>query len=154
MVTINDFARRNPSTATAEETVREAARRMEARGVGCLVVVDADQRPIGMVTDRDLVMRLLRRRRDPDTTTVGEVMHPEVTSVSEDAPVERAMRRMHQEGIRRVPVVDTAGRLTGIFAADDAVQLLASELSGVAEAVRAQFPPDLEAGHALPAKGG
>ena len=154
MATIQEFARRNPCTATADETVREAARRMEAHGVGCLVIVDAERRPIGMLTDRDLVMRVLRRRRDPDTTSVSEVMQTEVTSVTEDAPIERAMLRIHQEGIRRVPVVDGNGRLSGIFAADDALQLVASELSGVAEAVRAQFPADLEAGHALPARGG
>jgi CBS domain-containing protein len=154
MATIQDFARRNPATASADETVREAARRMEARGVGCLVVVDAERRPIGMLTDRDLVMRVLRRRRDPDTTKVADVMEGEVTSVTEDAPVERAMLRIHQEGIRRVPVVDRQGRLTGIFAADDAIQLAANELAGLAEAARTQFPADLEAGHALPARGG
>jgi CBS domain-containing protein len=147
---IHQFARRNPATATADESVREAARRMDARGVGCLVVVDADDKPIGMLTDRDLVMRVLRRRRDPEQTKVGEVMHPEVSSVTEDAPLERALRRMHQEGLRRLPVVDQKGRLTGIFAADDALQLLASEVAGVAEAVRSQFPADLDARHALP----
>ena len=147
---IHEFARRNPATATADETVREAARRMDARGVGCLVVVDADNRPIGMLTDRDLVLRVLRRRRDPELTKVSEVMHVEVTAVTEDAPLERALGRMHQEAMRRVPVVDHRGRLTGIFAADDALQLLASELAGVAHAVRAQFPADLDAKHALP----
>jgi CBS domain-containing protein len=150
---VGDFCRREPCTATADETVREAAKRMDARGVGCLVVVDAHGRPVGMVTDRDLVMRALRRRRDPDSTPLAEVMHGEVTRVREGAPLEVAIRRMRSDAVRRIPVVDDSGRLVGILAADDVLQLASSELAGVAEAIRAQFPADLEGGHALPAKG-
>ena len=150
---VGDFCRREPCTATADESIREAAKRMDARGVGCLVVVDAGGRPVGMLTDRDLVMRGLRRRRDPDTTTVGEVMHGDVTRVREAAPLEVAIRRMRSDAVRRIPVVDDAGRLVGILAADDVLQLASSELAGVAEAIRAQVPANLEGGHALPPKG-
>jgi CBS domain-containing protein len=150
---IFDYCRRKPQTATPEESVRVATRRMDSQGVGCLVVVDAGGRPIGMLTDRDVVMRVLRRRRDPDTTTVGEVMHGDLSAVSSSAPVERAVRRMHVDGVRRIPVVDADGRLVGLFTADDALQLLSSELAGLAEAVRSQFPADLTSGHALPAHG-
>jgi CBS domain-containing protein len=60
---------------------------------------------------------------------------------------------MHVDGVRRIPVVDGDGRLVGLFTADDALQLLSSELAGLAEAVRSQFPADLTSGHALPAHG-
>jgi CBS domain-containing protein len=60
---------------------------------------------------------------------------------------------MRSDGVRRVPVVDDAGKLVGILTADDVLQLAASELAGVAELVRSQFPADIEGGHALPAKG-
>lgn len=150
---ILDYCRRNPCTATSEESVREATRRMEARGVGCVVVVDTDNRPIGMLTDRDVVMRVVRRRRNPDVTTVGEVMQGELSVVRADAPVDRAVRRMHVDGVRRIAIIDVDGYLAGIFTSDDAMQLLSSELAGLAEAVRAQFPADLAAGHALAAKG-
>jgi CBS domain-containing protein len=150
---VGDFCRREPCTATAGESIREAAKRMDARGVGCLVVVDAEGKPVGMLTDRDLVMRGLRRRRDPDSTTVGELMHDDVTRVREAAPLEVAIRRMRSDAVRRIPVVDDVGRLVGILAADDVLQLAASELAGVAEAIRTQFPADREGGHALPTKG-
>jgi CBS domain-containing protein len=153
-MSILDYCRRNPCTARPDESIREAARRMDTRGVGCLVVVDGENKPVGMLTDRDIAMRVLRRRRDPDATTVEEAMERDLSSVTVDAPVERAVRRMHTEGYRRIPVVDREGRLVGIFATDDAIQLLASELAGLAEAVRSQFPADLSAGHALPAHGG
>jgi CBS domain-containing protein len=122
---------------------------MAARGVGSLVVVDPEGRPLGMLTDRDVVMRVLRRRRDPDGTTLGSVLHAEVSTVREAAPLEVGIRRMRADGLRRLPVVDEGGRLVGILAADDVLQLDASELAGIAEAVRAQFPRDLDAAHAL-----
>jgi CBS domain-containing protein len=153
-MSILDYCRRNPCTATTDESVREAAKRMDARGVGCVVVIDAAGKPVGMLTDRDIVVRVLRRRLDLDATTVGETMQGELSAVSIDAPVERAVRRMHVEGVRRIPVVDHGGVLVGIFSADDAIQLLSSEFAGLAEAVRSQFPADLAAGHALPAHGG
>ena len=81
-------------------------------------------------------------------------MQTEVSAVPADTPVERAVRRMRTDGVRRIPVVDADGRLVGLYAADDAIQLVASELASVAEAVRAQFPADLAPEHALPAHGG
>jgi CBS domain-containing protein len=148
---VGDFCRRKPCTASADESIREAAKRMDARGVGSLVVVDAEGKPVGMLTDRDIVLRVLRRRLDPDATTVGSVLQQgELSRVREAAPLELAIRRMRSDAVRRIPVVDDAGRLVGILTADDVLQLASSELAGLAAAVRSQFPADLEGGHALP----
>ena len=152
-MSVRDHCRRDACTATSDESIREAAKRMDARGVGSLVVVDAQQRPIGMLTDRDIVMRVLRRRRDPDSVQVGAVMQPEPTVVREDAPLDVAVRAMRRDTVRRLPVVDDSGRLVGILTVDDALQLLASELSGVAQAVRAQFPANTDPRRALAAPG-
>jgi CBS domain-containing protein len=152
-MSVRDHCRRDPCTAKADETIREVAKRMDVRGVGCVVVVDESEKPIGMLTDRDIVMKVLRRRRDPDKVTVGEVMHRELSTAFELEPLERAIFRMHREGVRRIPVRGQGGKLCGILAIDDALQLLASELAGVAQAVRAQFPADLNPAHALPAGG-
>jgi CBS domain-containing protein len=122
---------------------------MDAEGVGCLVVVDEARKPIGMLTDRDVIVRVIRRHLSPDTTAVGEVMQREVSTVREGSPLVQALRRMRSDGLRRIPVVDAAGCLIGIIAADDALQLMASELSDLAGVARAQFPADLAGGHAL-----
>jgi CBS domain-containing protein len=122
---------------------------MDQSGVGCVVVVDAKQRPVGVLTDRDIVMRVLRRRADPDRVLVGDVMHRDPTVVRESSSLDTAVRVMRRDVVRRLPVVDDSGRLTGILTCDDALQLVASELAGVAEAVRAQFPADLDPAHAL-----
>jgi CBS domain-containing protein len=152
-MSVREYCRRDPCTATPEESIREAAKRMDARGVGCLVVVDPERRPIGMLTDRDIVIQVLRRHGDPDRVQVGAVMHREPTVVREDMRLDTVVRVMRRDTVRRVPVVDDAGHLAGILSADDALQLLASELAGVAEAIRAQFPADLDPRHALPAHG-
>lgn len=153
-MSVHDFCRRNPTTATAGESVREAALRMDAAGVGSLVVVDDRGRPVGMLTDRDLVVRVLRRRLSPDRTTVGEVMQRELGTVRESSPLVQALRRMRSDGVRRVPVVDGEGRLAGIITSDDVIQLLASELTDVAGVVRAQFPADLGGEHAVASEPG
>jgi CBS domain-containing protein len=146
---VRDFCRTNPCTAAQGETVREAAKRMAARGVGSLVVVDDAGRPIGMLTDRDVVVRVLRQHLSPDTTTVGEVMQRELSKLREGAPLVNALRRMRSDGVRRLPVVDDEGSLMGIISADDVLQLVTSELSDIAGVVRAQFPADLSGEHAL-----
>jgi CBS domain-containing protein len=153
-MSVRNFCRTNPCTATRGETVREAAKRMDAQGVGSLVVVDDARRPIGMLTDRDVVVRVIRQHLSPDTTTVGEVMQRELSKLREGAPLVSALRRMRSDGVRRLPVVDAEGSLVGIIAADDVLQLVASELSDVAGVVRVQFPADLTGGHALPSDTG
>jgi CBS domain-containing protein len=152
-MSVQDYCRRDACTATPEESIREAAKRMDARRVGCLVVVDDQQRPIGILTDRDIVMRVLRRRGDPDRIEVGAVMQRDPSLVQEDKPLDTAVRVMRRDTVRRIPVVDDAGRLVGILTSDDALQLLANELAGVAEAVRAQFPAHTDPGRALAAHG-
>jgi CBS domain-containing protein len=122
---------------------------MAARGVGSLVVMDEAGRPIGMLTDRDVVVRVIRQHLSPDTTTVGEVMQREVSKLREGAPLMNALRRMRSDGVRRLPVVDGEGSLVGIVTADDVLQLVASEISDIAGVVRAQFPADLSGQHAL-----
>ena len=133
-------------------TLAAAARLMRARGVDGLPVGE-DGKLVGIVTARDITLRGVAEGASVHHTTVGEVMHGDVTRVREAAPLEVAIRRMRSDAVRRIPVTDDAGRLVGILTADDVLQLASSELAGVAEAIRAQFPANLEGGHALPPKG-
>lgn len=148
-MSIEDFCKSRPSTALPDETLREAARRMTDDGVGCLVVVDDDLRPLGMITDRDIVMRGMRRRRDLDKTTVSQVMTGDVTTVPAFTLREVAIRRLRAEGIRRIPVVDDAHRLCGVFSVDDALQAFAECATGAAAVARSQFPETQSASGAI-----
>jgi len=117
-------------TADPDESVVCAAQRMRDEHVGDLIIVDQG-RPAGIVTDRDLVVRVLAAERDPDSLSVREVMTRALATVSEDSDVFEVLELMHQTGARRMPVVDEDGALTGILALDDIVAWLARQMSVV-----------------------
>lgn len=145
-MSVLDHCRQDPITAVPEETVREVAKRMAEYGVGSLAVVDEHGRPIGMVTDRDIVQNVIRRRRSPDDVAVAEMMSLDVVSVWQEVPLVRAFHRMRQEAVRRVLVTDDEGKVVGILTFDDALPQIARALGMAAEVVGAQEPgPDARA---------
>ena len=131
---------REVDTAEPEESVRTVARRMNDRNVGTLVVVDAAGRPTGIVTDRDLVVEVLARGRDPIQTTVGDVMTIGPRTVDESTPIELALTAMRAGPFRRLPVVDGAGKLVGLVSVDDVLSLLAEEMTEIGTLVRREGP--------------
>ncbi len=127
--------------ADPDETVEGVARRMHERAVGCLLVLDDERRPAGIVTDRDLVLRVLAAGRDPTSTRVADVMTRHPRTVGEDTPIEQTLSLMRGFAVRRVPVVDHDGRLAGLVTLDDVLALLAEELTVVGEVLSRQAPP-------------
>ena len=116
--------------------VLAAARLMREKHVGDLIVVDdphGDQTPLGMVTDRDIVIEVLGKELDPRTTTVAEIMHKPAVIASDDEDVSQAIDRMKAHGVRRVPVTGERGRLVGIVALDDLLRKLAADASALAD---------------------
>jgi CBS domain-containing protein len=139
-MSINQFCRQNPVTATAQETVRVAAQRMADRDVGSLAIVDENGRPVGMLTDRDIVQRVIRRRRSPDEVLIGDVMSLDVVSVWHGLPMQRAFARMRQEGVRRILVTTDDGTLSGILTYDDALPNIAKRFGLAADVLSSQYP--------------
>jgi signal-transduction protein with cAMP-binding, CBS, and nucleotidyltransferase domain len=134
---------RSVDVAKTNESVSVAAWRMHARNVGTLIVVDDDQRPLGLVTDRDLVMRVLAETRDPNQTTIGSVMTRFPQTVREETSIEDAMAVMRDGPYRRVPVVSRDGRLVGILSLDDILDLLAEEFGEIGRLLRKESPQSL-----------
>jgi len=118
------------------ETAREAARRMVTEGVGTLVVLGGDRRPVGFVTDRDVMFHCVAEGRDAGRTKVEEIMAAPVVTVSEDLPIEDALSRMAETGVRRLAVVDRAGCLAGLLALDDILDLLSEEFGTIGRLLR------------------
>jgi CBS domain-containing protein len=118
------------------ESAREAARRMVTEGVGTLVVLGGDRRPVGMVTDRDLMFHFVAEGRDPARTSVETIMAAPVVTVAEDLPIEDALARMAETRVRRLAVVDRAGCLAGLLALDDVLDLLAEEFGAIGRLLR------------------
>ena len=132
---VGEICNREAVVAERTTTIVEAARIMRRYHVGDLVVVDEVQGrrvPVGMVTDRDLVVEVIAREQPFASCTVSAIMSATVVCVPETAGVIEAIQLMRSHGVRRVPVVDAGGALVGILAADDLLDLLAEELSALA----------------------
>lgn len=117
---------RDVVTADENESVVEAAQRMARLAVGDLIVVkdrpQGQPHPIGIVTDRDLVVRVLACPGvSPATTKVGDVMQRELVTATEDDDIEAIVDKMRVHAIRRVPIVDRLGGLQGVISLDDVI---------------------------------
>jgi CBS domain-containing protein len=116
-VDIRDVMTESVVTAPPDSPVRMIAELMRERNVGSVVLVDADERPVGFVTDRDLALGVLADGRDPSDAAAAHASAPVVTA-DPDMHVAQAAELMVSHGIRRLPVID-GGRLTGIVTLDD-----------------------------------
>ena len=133
------YCRRPASTIAPDESLRNAAQRIEKEGMGCLVVASED-RPMGVLTDRDLALRVLAEGRDPAATSVRDVLRRSATTIRETASLADASASMCREGVRRLPVVDEEGALLGVLAAGDVLRVVAGEVEALAAVASAQVP--------------
>lgn len=132
---IKDFCNRKVVCISPDATVSAAARLMKQQHVGELVVMQKPEHrgsPLGVLTDRDLVIHVLAEGIAPDETRVRDVMMLEPRALRGSDGVLEATEAMEQTGIRRLPVIDDDGNLTGIVSADDLYDLLATEFSNLA----------------------
>jgi len=117
-------------------TALEAARLMRQKHVGDLVVVDDpdDERvPLGIVTDRDIVVEVLAKGLDPSTTSVASITRAPVVIALDTEDTAQVLERMRTHGVRRIPVVDRDGAAIGIIALDDLLRLLVAEMNALFE---------------------
>lgn len=118
-----------------------ASRLMRERHAGDLVVVDdmdEEREPLGILTDRDIVVEVLARDKDPRTVTVGDVMSKPLVIASESEDSAQALQRMSAHGVRRVPVVDDQRRVIGIVTLDDLLREHTEQASRLLEVVTKQ----------------
>lgn len=137
-MTLGEICNRNTIFTTRTSSASDAAQLMREEHVGDLVVVDdksGRRVPVGIVTDRDLVVEILARGVDPNAVTVGDVMGTDLVTARETDDIYDTMQRMRAKGVRRIPVVDAEGALVGIVAVDDFLDLLAEELTALARVV-------------------
>lgn len=135
-MTAGELCVRNVVTATADESVVAAARRMAELRVGDLIVVEERPpglpRPIGIVTDRDLVVRVLARAGEvPAATAIAEVMTRELVTATEDDAVEGVVATMRDHAIRRIPIVDRGGGLQGLLGLDEVLDWMRDQVQAV-----------------------
>ena len=139
-MTVGRICVREVDLAEPNDSVQSAAQRMHSRNVGTLVVLDPARKPIGIVTDRDLVIRVLAEGRDATQVTVDEVMTQDLRTIDEDCPIEAALEAMRAGPFRRVPVVNRKGELTGLLSIDDVLDLLAEEFRSIGALLHEEDP--------------
>jgi CBS domain-containing protein len=134
---LRDFATVSLAVAEPETTALVAAQLMRKHHVGALVVVDTLEkyRPVGIVTDRDLVLALMAEGLDPEIFTVGDIMSVELVLASPDMDAMDAVRLMRTNRLRRLVIADEAGQLLGIVTLEDILELLTRELADLAAGV-------------------
>lgn len=132
---LDNFCTMDVACCSPRITILEAAHLMRRKHTGDLVVIDDAERPapVGILTDRDIVIEVLGKGLDPAVTTVGSIIRTPVVVAqgTEDSSI--VLERMRTHGVRRIPVIGTGGKLIGIVTADDMLKRLATEASLLTE---------------------
>jgi CBS domain-containing protein len=138
-MTVGEVCKRNVAIAVKNETIVDAANHMRTAHVGDLVVIETQQNrrvPVGIITDRDIVVGAVAPNGGHlDTLVVGDIMSADPATAREAEPLEAALKKMEERGVRRLPVVDGDGALIGILTFDDALQVLVEQQAGLAKIV-------------------
>jgi CBS domain-containing protein len=138
-MSIGEICSRETVFTTRETTVATAARLMRHHHVGTLVVVEqmngGKRVPVGIVTDRDVVVEVMATGLDPNAITVGDIMGQELVTARESEGVLETMQIMRYKGVRRLPIVDKDGQLVGIVSFDDLLEVLAEQITELSKIV-------------------
>jgi CBS domain-containing protein len=139
---IGECCNREVVTAGKDMSIADAARLMQEYHVGDLIVVEnlnGRTRPVGIVTDRDLVIEVLAQMAPIDAIRVGDVMSYEIATVSENDEMWETLEHMRKLGVRRMPVIDAGGTLVGIITLDDLMELMAEAMGHIASLIRREI---------------
>lgn len=138
-MSVGEVCNRDVVVVKKSESALDAALLMRRFHVGDLVVIEEEggQRiPVGIVTDRDIVIEAVAEDVNCRELTVGDIMSTDLVTVNEDEDIVDAVKMMRANGIRRVPVVDGSGVLVGIVTVDDLIELLAEVLDDLTKLIR------------------
>lgn len=140
-MSIGEICNRDVVILQQDDTVLEAAKLMRQHHIGDIVVVEERNGvrfPIGIVTDRDLVVEIMATGLDQTVITVGDIMVQELATAKKSTGIFETIQYMRSKAVRRLPIVDEDGSLVGILALDDLLELLSEELLAIARLIRRQ----------------
>jgi CBS domain-containing protein len=136
-MTLHDLVIKGVETAGPSATVEALALRLEEANIGS-VLIEEEMVPVGIVTDRDLALRVVARGEDPMAATAADVMTPDPVTITIDKGLLDVTRVMREHAVRRVPVVDEHDKLVGIITLDDVMSLLTRELDDLGDVIEAE----------------
>lgn len=134
-MSVGELCNRDVVIVDRDDAVLQAAKLMRESHVGDVIVVDvrnARRMPVGILTDRDIVIELVAEEVDLGSISVGDAMSTHLLTLCESDELADSIARMRSAGVRRAPVVDNEGGLIGILTLDDALEVLAEELTNLA----------------------
>jgi len=138
-MSLENYCRKPVIRISPETNITEACRLMEQNNIGCLIA-ERDGRLCGIVTDRDIALRVAGARRDPDKTMVKDIMTPDPIRISVDKELRHLTAMMHAYHVRRVPIVNGFDTTLGIVTLDDLIAQLGDEMSEIGKAISEEFP--------------
>jgi predicted transcriptional regulator len=147
-MSVGKICARNVISIDRNVDVANAARVMRSKRVGYLVVTDVaghGQEPVGVITDRDIVIKVTAIDVDPRMVKVGDVMTSAPLLARDADEIDGTLHQMRALEVRRVPVVDAQGQLIGVLSLDDVVDHLVCQLADVAGSIRGQRPTERRA---------
>jgi CBS domain-containing protein len=147
---VGEFCSREVVIVDREETIVEAARLMREKHVGDVVVVEeraGERFPVGIMTDRDIVVQLVATGIALDAVSIGDAMSFELVTAREEDGLLDTIRQMQLKGVRRLPVVDAHGALAGILSVDDVLELISEQLSGLVTVITREQEREREFRH-------
>ena len=146
-MSVGEICNREVIITDKNTSIREAARLMREYHVGDLIVVEKHGKqnaPVGIVTDRDIVIEVLAQDVDLEQVTVSDLMAGELATLYEEADFWDALSEMRRHGVRRMPVINQQGGLEGILTIDDALELLTEGLDEMVKLIRNEMQTEMQ----------
>ncbi len=128
---VSDVCVSHPIVIKTNASIREAAEYMAEFHVGSLIVIEQTQdgiKPIGIITDRDIVLKVATQGKNVDEVRIDEIMSRDLETAEGDEAIYDALQKMRKKGVRRLPIVDDDGILIGIMTVDDALEYIVKQL--------------------------
>jgi len=138
-MSLQNYCRKPVVRISPETNITEACQLMEQNNIGCLVVERAGKL-FGIITDRDIALRVTGAKREPDTTKVKDIMTPDPIRISVDKDLHHLTAMMHAYHVRRVPIVNGFDTTLGIVTLDDLIAQLGDDMSEIGKAISEEFP--------------
>jgi CBS domain-containing protein len=137
-MSLENFCRKPVVKISPEKNVAEACRAMEENNIGCLIAED-NGKLCGIITDRDIALKVAGALRDPHKTKVKDIMTSDPIRISVDKDLRHLTSLMHAFHVRRVPIVNGHDTIVGIITLDDIIALIANEMSEIGKAISDGF---------------
>ena len=138
-MSLQKFCRKPVAKISADVNIVDACRMLEERNVGCLIV-ESDEKLCGVITDRDIALKVTGAQRDPQKTIVKDIMTTDPIRIFVDKDLHHLTSLMHAYHVRRVPIVNEYHKTLGIVTLDDLIALLGEQMSDIGKAIAEGFP--------------